>query len=526
MVRNSADRSGIIHSAMIRRCKPSGHWNDIAKLEQELRAFIAINRPDGAMPTVSELNRAGRSDLINALRGHGGLIAVAARLGLERPHVGKPRGYWQDFANLRRELYAFAAEQGIGGEMPTLTMLEQARRSDLAYAIEQHGGVEAVATRAGLQRIDARRAAGFWDDFGNIQRELSMVMVAHNIDGEMPTRRILASSSHGLLSGIERHGGMLAVAARLGLQVQNKPSGYWTDFANLERELRAFIAAAGPDPIMPTFAQLSAADRDDLANALPIHGGSFAVAKRLGLQPSSNRKPPGYWQDIANIEKEIRAWCSTHGDGQTMPGYANLMRTGDAELHGAIREQGGYEAISARLGLVYVPSRRPKGYWQDFANVEREIRAFITARGPDNVMPTRSDLDAAGEWTTATAIDAHGGFPEVARRLGLELLRSRTSRDDWDDPTRLAWEQPAVAARRESSARDDFVWLEAEMRAFMAAHPSNGRLPTILDLIAMGCDDLADAVLAHGGYRVVAERLGLAHGTRVPTSPKPDYGSH
>lgn len=47
-----------------------------------------------------------------------------------------------------------------------------------------------------------------------------------------------------------------------------KPPSYWGDFANVERELLAFVAQHGIDRVMPTKHELKAAGRNDLYDAI------------------------------------------------------------------------------------------------------------------------------------------------------------------------------------------------------------------------------------------------------------------
>jgi hypothetical protein len=72
---------------------------------------------------------------------------VAERLGLERRSWRKPRRYWQNPANVDRDLLAFIAEHGQPGVMPTQQQMVQAGRADLSLAITRSGGQRAAAAR-------------------------------------------------------------------------------------------------------------------------------------------------------------------------------------------------------------------------------------------------------------------------------------------------------------------------------------------------------------------------------------------
>lgn len=65
------------------------------------------------------------------------------------------------------------------------------------------------------------------------------------------------------------------------LPTTRRARGYWDAFASLEAELRPLLQPGRP-PALPTHAQLLAAGRSDVVRAIRIHGGSLAVAQRLG----------------------------------------------------------------------------------------------------------------------------------------------------------------------------------------------------------------------------------------------------
>ncbi len=193
-------------------------------LEQELLAFIAEHGVPGAMPTQQLLHRAGRHDLMRGIQVHGGSAAVGERLGLAHRGQRKPRGYWQDPANVDRELLAFIAERGQPGAMPKQKELHQAGRIDLLLAITRGGGQRAVAERLGLRPADPRRAPDHWADFANLERELRAFIAAPGRPQRMPiAAELVAAGRYDLHYAVQRHGGVLAVAGRLGWGTASKP---------------------------------------------------------------------------------------------------------------------------------------------------------------------------------------------------------------------------------------------------------------------------------------------------------------
>jgi hypothetical protein len=61
-----------------------GFWNERANLDRALHNYIKESGSPGKMPTVMELEGAGRMDLIVAIAKHGGFRAVAEGLNLSQ----------------------------------------------------------------------------------------------------------------------------------------------------------------------------------------------------------------------------------------------------------------------------------------------------------------------------------------------------------------------------------------------------------------------------------------------------------
>jgi hypothetical protein len=65
------------------------------------------------VPTLSQLKKMQRQDLIEAIRKHGGIQLVASKLGIYRQSKRKPKGYWSNFAVLRGELSVFVSSNAF-----------------------------------------------------------------------------------------------------------------------------------------------------------------------------------------------------------------------------------------------------------------------------------------------------------------------------------------------------------------------------------------------------------------------------
>jgi hypothetical protein len=393
--------------------KPGNYWNDFSHAETELLAFIKDHGTPGFMPIKAELLKAGRGDLANAIiKGHGGIEAVAERLGLQLPaYKRKQRGYWEKFANVKDELLTFIEDYGTPGIMPTQRALVQAGQESLAYAIDLHGGFPAIAEQLELRLSYTKKPDAYWDDFSHIEQELLDYIQEHGASGIMPSRGELIKADLSELAGaFDRHGGSSAVAERLGLQMKIRPMGYWDNFANVEAALYAYIEEHGILGVMPTISALQRAGLNSLTIAIiKKYGGVAAVADRLGLARSYTAKSSGYWDDVSHIERALHQFNEERGMSRIMPTSGELQEAGRSDLASAITNHGGFPAIARQFGFTYMYKAKPDRYWEDFENVEQEILDFNQIQGISGRMPTTIELRDAGKHSLAVAINAHGG---------------------------------------------------------------------------------------------------------------------
>ncbi len=472
--------------------KPSDYWDVFANVEQELGAFIAEHGIDGIMPTKRALQAAGHSDLAYAIDKHGGIPVVADRLGLKRPNAHKSTGYWNDFANVKKGVLDFIAEQGTVDVMPTGAQLSQAGYSNLANAIRKHGGFLVVAQKLGLQRPRAYKPAGHWDDFTNVEKEVLAFVTEHGTNGMMPTHAELQNAGReDLVNAIRQHGGFPEVAKRLGLEPQgtNKPAGYWDDLANATRELRDYLRSHDDTRgVLPTYSELTKAGYNKLAIAISKHGAA-TVAEQLGLAVQDGDRPAGYWDDIKNVEKGLHTFITEHGTQGVMPTLRELNAGGYSSLAYAINKHGGFHSVAAQCGLKRSDEYKPLGYWNDIANLENQLRIYLAEHGTADTMPTIPELYAEGRVDLVGAIKKHGGVSIVAEQFGFKRPDARKPLGYWND----------------------FANVERELRTFIADHGSDGIMSTIDELLKARCSALARAISRHGGFSSVARQLGLSY---------------
>lgn len=284
----------------------------------------------------------------------------------------RPYGYWTSNGRLSGELQEFAKAQGEETRMPTLAELMAAGRSDIAGAIRRQGSWGQAANAAGLTltsivrprslylsfctNIRGARPHGYWRDFANVRRELS-IFVAQK--GVLPTAgELMAANRSDLIRAVRMHGGFESVAKHMQLRIRYRSAKYWRDFANVEKELLEFIDEYGVDGVMPPVALFRKFAMPGLLPAIEqTYGGMTVVARRVGLECMHPRRPHGYWKSREHRVEELQAFVELlraeqpNRDHSRMPSYVDMLRWGRADLAAALCRYEGFGTAAKLVGL-------------------------------------------------------------------------------------------------------------------------------------------------------------------------------
>ena len=121
-------------------------WDDdkiIAALKEESDAL-------GEFPTTTYLEKKGRKDITRAVQRSGHSIHHFATLLGYKPSQ-RPKGYWNDFDNVQREIREAFPELIAQKKFPTQLMMVQAISSRIGDALAKNGGINVVATKMGCE---------------------------------------------------------------------------------------------------------------------------------------------------------------------------------------------------------------------------------------------------------------------------------------------------------------------------------------------------------------------------------------
>ena len=97
--------------------------------------------------------------------------------------------------------------------------------------------------------------------------------------------------------------------------------------------------------------------------------------RRIVRRSASRMKKKGYWKDSVNVENELKQWMQIYKLDR-LPTQRELRAAQASSLASAIDLHGGMAEFSSRL-KVPMAARRPNGYWADFTNLSRALRAFL-----------------------------------------------------------------------------------------------------------------------------------------------------
>lgn len=305
---------------------------------------------------------------------------------------------------------------------------------------------------------------------------------------------------------------------------KRKRHGFWNDLANVEQELVAVNVALGRSgtKIVPRLSEMSSLGRGDLIAAINKHGGIKLVAENLrwgrggktrravaedvagaavgvdGIRSKILRRPKAYWSNVDRVRSEIGAFIAEYGTPGVMPTQAQFNACNRADLVNAAQAHGGIRVIAESMGLKCRRVAKKRLFRTDFGVFKASLLDFAGKHCPGR-MPTANELNAKGATGLAIAVTYHGGFPAVAKKLGLagRNTRSQGAPQMWD------------------KAR-----LSKELRLFTVKHlpelALKDQMPSERQLRGFGRNDLSYAINKFGGFATVTKLLNFSEKKRGP----------
>jgi uncharacterized coiled-coil DUF342 family protein len=125
----------------------------------------------------------------------------------------KPKGYWKDIENVKKELKEVIEKLG---RVPTYRELVKMGKSSLCSQVSRHHGkLTEICKKMGYEV--KRKPSEYWRDFENIKKELEEVIKKL---GKFPSRKELIKMGKSSLSywSVKYHGGLAEVRKKMGYE--------------------------------------------------------------------------------------------------------------------------------------------------------------------------------------------------------------------------------------------------------------------------------------------------------------------
>lgn len=357
-----------------------------------------------------------------------------------------------------------------------------------------------------------RKPNGYWNELSNV--EAALVEVNSQIPGRAG-KRIMPTTSHlrdlgrlDLLAALSKHKGMKRVAEVLGWTCSRRKASSVSLNSRNRSNPPSGDSSSSTTMTIPTSPVQKSDLRTSSRNVTRLSSLAVNCMHSPSLQSSTHdssrnngisamrskvmRRPKSYWDDIAAVKSSISAFILEYGTPGVMPTEREFANANQSALRLAAQRHGGLAVVAEQMGLKFRKAPRRRNNWKNFDTFSRALLDF-TREHDAGVMPTASELKAAGENPLCNAITFHGGFPAVARRLGLIVRNARRegAPETWDE-SRLSNQLRTFTA------------------TFFPALALSNCLPSEAQLRKCGRNDLCYAISKFGGYKHVQEHLGFA----------------
>jgi hypothetical protein len=143
----------------------------------------------------------------------------------------------------------------------------------------------------------------------------------------------------------------------------------------------------------------------DLEKAIRAHGGTEAVAERLGWRArTKSRKPRGYWDSLPNVQQEVDEFVQENGlQPGVMPLKNDFVRSGRFDIARAIERWGGLYQLADALGYGVASPSFSGTEWQEHIS---EVAASTGLSGKQGL------FELAAKTYKRSSLDSQDGDPE------------------------------------------------------------------------------------------------------------------
>lgn len=394
----------------------SGHWKELSNIEREIEPII---EELGRFPTTSDLKRLGKHNLLSAISSNfNGIKNVRKLLGYTKKlPIAKDGHYCDSFSEVIIDDFLFMNSiphrRNIQFNFRNIKCRPDFLLDNMIiievlmadYRIGNHKG----RFKQYVDRYLKKRAA-----YLNAKMEIIEVFPDELIDRSKLEKKLLVIANKAEAKKPFRLKDFTNI-----IFFDKKSPGYWANPDNLKNELLPLIKKYGKIPSIKTLREIG---RNDIEGAIiSIYGSYRAVANAIGLDYNNYQKPQRYWQDIKNVEEELKPVIKKYG---YIPGKAELKRLGKEGVVAAIETYyNSFKEVASVLGVDYKPLKKTNRHWLSEENIKSELQIIVTNLGR---FPTASDLRKYKKHGLLKGIlSTFGNFRNAATKLGFKVPKNK-----------------------------------------------------------------------------------------------------
>ena len=245
----------------------------------------------------------------------------------------KPRGYWKNIENVKKELKPLI--ERLGRFPSNNEMVKEIGSSLPKYIMKYHGGILHLSHEMGLKNYDetiGRRTQGTWKKEDVV--DIFLKILKKNKLNHFPSRNDLKEMGEDIYVGITQtfktYKNFKTHIRSLGFEISNKPKQVYWDSNRISQELTKIINNLGYYPSNSELDKQGLSTLRRLLSENPSLKEPFLKKYSTKPRKYTSPKESGYWLKEENIRKETLKVYSRFG---RIPPTKELIELGYGSLH-------------------------------------------------------------------------------------------------------------------------------------------------------------------------------------------------
>ncbi|HME86999.1 MAG TPA: hypothetical protein VKE88_01150, partial [Candidatus Nanoarchaeia archaeon] len=372
----------------------NGVWKDEKRIKQEAIRVMAELNVD-RLPSLSELNRLGHSDLANGImRYHKGAENFRTKI-LGEEKLKNSHGIWRDKNYTKNE--AIKAMKKLKVKvLPSSGRLCENGYSSLSNAITNyHGGFHQFRTEV-LGEEALQMKAGLWRDTAYIKKQAMAAMKELKVT-RLPSQDTLGKKGYSdLINGITRyHGGFHQFRTEvLGEEALQMKAGLWRD-RTFRLNYAKQLLEKHKLKELPSQTRLAEIGESGFSAAISKYHTDGISGLRLELGEEQKKLPNGTWRDRTFRLNYAKQLLEKH-KLKKLPSQTRLAEIGESGLASAIAtyHKQGFRGFRKDLGQEHI--RVENGFWKNEENRLNYAKQLLEKHKLKE-LPSEDELNKMGE---------------------------------------------------------------------------------------------------------------------------------